>query len=369
MTGRGARRWWALAVVASAAVACGTVVPPSSPSPSTSAEPSAATSSGRPTQSASPGSTFFPLTPPDASPLPPATPPGSIPPPLDRSGFVGRIAYSHEGDVWTVRADGSAARQLTTDPEMDFDPSWSPDGERIAFRTHRDGNEEVYVMAADGSGQWNLSDAPGGDYSPAWSPDGTSIAFMSDRGGNANIWLMGPDGTGVRQLTDLPGISEYPTWSPDGRRLAFHCSLGQVLANGTADFEICVVDADGTNLRLLTDAPGESKVPAWSPDGRLISFETNRHGWPTLPELTPEGFDPEAFGDSELYVMDASGENERMILVNPEQDDGFPAWSRDGHLLFSRYGALLVTDATGAEPVEILDAFAGGQFPDWWQPA
>ena len=76
-----------------------------------------------------------------------------------------------------MNADGSERIRLTTDPDADFDPAWSPDGRRIAFRTHRDGNEEVYVMNADGSEQRNASRSPGGDYSPAWSPDGKWIAF------------------------------------------------------------------------------------------------------------------------------------------------------------------------------------------------
>ena len=136
-------------------------------------------------------------------------------------------------------------------------------------------------MNADGSEQRNASRSPGGDYSPAWSPDGRWIAFMSDRSGSPNVWLMRADGTAPKQLTDLPGISEYPSWSPDGARLAFHCTSGRVLESGVGGFEICVVDREGSNLEQITDAPGESKLPAWSPDGAWIAFQSDRNGWPS----------------------------------------------------------------------------------------
>src|SRR5688572_10768509 len=109
--------------------------------------------------------------------------------PGEVNSLTGKIVYSTEGDVYVINADGSERTRLTDNPAEDFDPVWSPSGTQIAFRSHRDGNEEVYVMNSDGSNQLNISNAPGGDYSPAWSPDERWIAFMSDRnGGNPNVW-------------------------------------------------------------------------------------------------------------------------------------------------------------------------------------
>ncbi|HET9909496.1 MAG TPA: hypothetical protein VFQ23_22810 [Anaerolineales bacterium] len=285
------------------------------------------------------------------------------------NSLAGKIVFSAEGDVYVINADGSGRTRLTTNREEDFDPVWSPDGTQIAFRSHRDGNEEVYVMNADGSNQLNISNAPRGDYSPAWSPDGVWIAFMSDRnGGNPNVWVMEPDGSNPRQVTDMPGISEYPSWSPDSARIAFHCTFGRILSNGTGDFEICVVNVDGTDLIQLTDTDGENKLPAWSPDGSKIAFQSNRDGWPTLPDYEPPGYDPREFGDDEIYLMNADGTDQTNITNNPREDEEFPAWSRDGHLVFSRYGCLIAITADGTGPTPIGSCEEGGHFPDWYQP-
>ena len=271
-------------------------------------------------------------------------------PTMDVGTLTGKLAYSHEGDIYSMSADGTRVTRLTADPALDMDPSWSPDGTRLAFRSHRDGNEEVYLMNADGSLQVNLSQAPaGGDYSPAWSPDGQWIAFMSDRRGKPDVWVMRPDGSEVRQVSDLPGISEYPSWSPDSLRLAFHCTGGRVLSGGTGDFEICVIRLDGTGLLQLTDAAGESKLPAWSSDGGWIAFQSNRDGWPTLPEFVPPGYDAERFGDFEVYRMLADGSEPQNLTDHAEEDDTFPAWSRHGDLVFSRYGCLMVIPGGGGE--------------------
>ena len=287
---------------------------------------------------------------------------------IDINSLIGKIVYSSEGDVYVINADGSERTRLTNNPAEDFDPVWSPDGTQIAFRSHRDGDEEVYLMNADGSNQINLSNASGTDYSPAWSPDGQWIAFQSDRTGNANIWIVKPDGSGLHQVTDIPGISEYPSWSPDSSRIAFHCTFGRRLSNGTGDFEICVVNMDGTDLIQLTDTEGENKLAAWSPDGNKLAFQSNRDGWPTLPDYQPLGYDPGEFGDDEIYLMNIDGSGQTNLTNNPREDDEFPAWSRDGHLVFSRYGCLMVMNADGSGLAPIGLCEDGGHFPDWYQP-
>src|ERR687888_1213770 len=99
-------------------------------------------------------------------------------PPRAAHGRAGRIVFSTTEDVYVVNGDGTGLRQLTTGPAQEFDPSWSPDGRRVAYRVDPGlGASDVYVMNADGSGQRRIA----GGISPAWSPDGALIAYGDDQ--------------------------------------------------------------------------------------------------------------------------------------------------------------------------------------------
>jgi TolB protein len=113
-------------------------------------------------------------------------------------------------DVYVVDANGTSLRRLTTSPGDDFDPSWSPDGTRIAFRRERSGEPEIWIMNADGTQQRRLTDG----LSPAWSPDGSLVAFAGPSGSSGIITVIRPDGTRRRTLPHTEG-GEYPS----GRRM------------------------------------------------------------------------------------------------------------------------------------------------------
>lgn len=264
-------------------------------------------------------------------------------PPIALAGLAGRLAFSFDTGIWVSSADGSGARQLTTDGG--FDPSWSPDGRSIAYRLlteHDDG--EIWVVHSDGTGAHDLVNDPGfSDWGPAWSPDGRSIAFNSNRAGVLAIWLMDADGSNQRQVS--AGHGEYPSWSPDGKRLVYA---------GGSYYDIRMVDVDGSHDHALTSRPAYDMAPAWSPDGTTIAYETQADYFPSVSE-------PGMGTEMEIHVISPDGSADRR-LTSDRVEDYFPAWSSDGRaLIWSRHGQLVVAHPDGSG----LTADRPGNFPDW----
>jgi hypothetical protein len=127
---------------------------------------------------------------------------------------AGRIAYSHaaagEAHIWTMAANGSDKRQITTGAVYDDEPAWSPDGARLAFQRFGD----IWLAFATGGAPWPLVQLYFGQFAPAWSPDGLLVAFTSkDAAGTFQIFTVRADGTGVAQRTHdsaAPGAALAP---------------------------------------------------------------------------------------------------------------------------------------------------------------
>jgi Tol biopolymer transport system component len=250
----------------------------------------------------------------------------------DRSSLRGRIAFDNFDDVWTIDVDGTDLTRLTNSPEPDFDPSWSPDGTQIAFRSERSGEPEIWVMNADGTGQRRLAEG----LSPAWSPDGSLIAFA----GRAGLSVIGPDGTGLRVLPNTEG-GEYPSWSPDGSQIAFNSNL-------TGDHVMYIAQADGSKVLDLSRV-GEGWQVAWSPDGRSILFTSHRdhldnytdvylmrpdgsavhrltHALAYTPAWSPDG-DSIVVSAPDLLIMDADGSNVRALHTPGVGETSLADWT------------------------------------------
>ena len=160
--------------------------------------------------------------------------------------------------------------QLTYNEAEDSVPEWSPDGEKIAYASTRDGNWDIYVMDVEdaldttkGIVLQHLTNHESDDLSPVWSPDGSQIAFASKRDGDWDIYVMDADGTHLSQLTNSPDTETKPSWSPNGTRIAFDSGAGY-------NRDIFIMDSDGSNLEFVVRADGG--WPAWSPDGTRIAF-------------------------------------------------------------------------------------------------
>jgi Tol biopolymer transport system component len=183
-----------------------------------------------------------------------------------------QLAFAQDGKVVVVYADGSGLMTLGEGSA----PAWSDDGSEIAYNNVADG---IDIRSADGAGAVRslVADDGAGDVSkwdPSWSPDGLRVAYTQGQGElSGQIWLIRTDGTGAHALTHSTGeVDSVPAWSPDGRWVAFQRYVA--CSGGTCRNAVYAIRANGTGIRRVV-LNGAS--PAWSPDGSRIAF-TRRIG-------------------------------------------------------------------------------------------
>ena len=182
-----------------------------------------------------------------------------------------RIAFaSNRGDgryqIYVMDADGSNPKKLTN-TLINTDPSWSPDGQKIAFTSSPDGiGTHIAIMNADGRKK-PLKLINGQE--PSWSPDGDRLAFISRRDRQDEIYVIGVDGAGLKRVTHDLAAKGDPLWSPDGGRIAYWSDHDKFT-------QIYVVGADGKNRVRLTRNQAHNMWPAWSPDGETIAYVSTK---------------------------------------------------------------------------------------------
>jgi TolB protein len=230
-------------------------------------------------------------------------------------------------NLFVMRADGSGQTPLVRGSSA----TWSPNGRQIAFHASASGkgrpiktdpgaatsDNDIFVLNVGDFLQHraqpkNLTNSPDAiDDDPDWSPDGRTIVFTSHAASDnpinsatAELYAIDADGTGKpTRLTNNNEEERAPSWSPDGKRIVYCCR------KDGPDFEICVMNADGSGQVRLTDNDIGELTPSWSPDGRRIVFH-RRVG---------------ARGHFQLFVINADGTGEKQLTFPPGLN-GFPNW-------------------------------------------
>lgn len=267
----------------------------------------------------------------------------------------GRIVFASDADgdwdVWTMNADGSDPVNLTSEGEppegwQDTQPSWSPDGTRIAFTSTRSGGDDtdIFVMNEDGSSIAPVTDNVDPDFGPDWSPDGSRLVFTSERSSEGesdwDIYVVGADGTNEENISAAyeaqPGqfqwLDKDPDWSPVSNSIVFASARAVEGSPEGAYWRIVTTDPDGSNQTVVSDPndpgndpfpddiPNFDEFPEWSPDGQWIAFATHQQ--------------PEQQWD--IQIVRSDGTDQQNVLPDEQFEDLAPTWSPSGtEILFT----------------------------------
>jgi Tol biopolymer transport system component len=210
-------------------------------------------------------------------------------------------------DIFVARTDGTELKKITDNPKYDAEPIVSPNGRRIVFGSQRDGDFDIYIMNADGSDVRRLTHTVGYDGGPWFSPDGQKIvwrAWYPKTEGEAaqwkdcmekdyivpfplDIWVMNVDGSGKIRLTQNGATNWAPSWHPDGKRIIFSSNIDDWREDLKAfghNFELYLINLDGTGLKRITFNTVFDSFPMFSHDGKKLVFASNRN--PEKPRAT-----------------------------------------------------------------------------------
>ena len=261
---------------------------------------------------------------------------------LSKLAFVGTATGDKE--IYVSDYDGHNVQQITSDKSIALFPRWSPSGDKIVFNSYKDGGAMLYLRDMGSGEVRRISARKGLNIGASWAPDRKRIALTLSHGGNPDIYIIDFNGKIIDHPTDHWGIDVSPSFSTDGNKIVFvsnrsgspqiyvqdliqgrgerltfegkyntspvWSSLNQIAFSGmnNGHFDIYTIDADGGNLRSLTENQGNNEDPCWSLDGKYIVFSSNREG----------GY--------HLYIMNSNGQNQRRItFLNGEQTS--PSWS------------------------------------------
>ena len=223
----------------------------------------------------------------------------------DWSGTGDAIAYiSYYSDapgIYYVDLDSSQKIPVYREGTLNLSPSFSPDGQRIAFAHSRSSNVDIYICSRDNcTDPTRITDSAGIDTNPSWSPDGNQIAFTSSRSGRPNIYVMDTKGGNVRRISFEGDYNDGATWNPNAPEIAY-------ASRENNRFRIAVTNLVDLSTRITAQGSESYEEPTFSPDGQRLAFTVRRGK------------------EAQIFVMNADGSNWRQLTH--EGTNSAPDWS------------------------------------------
>lgn len=291
-----------------------------------------------------------------------------------------------DSDVWMVSWDGTRTLRLTSSPEGEGNPRWSPDNRYLAFVSGRYESKggQIWLLDRAGGEAVRLTDLKGGVADYEWSPDGTRLviishdpdpeeskpdslknknpkpividryAFKRDYAGYLNrlrdhLYLFDVASKKAEQLTTGDFDDRMPRWSPDGKRIAFVSTREGKDPDRENNSDIYVIDAaPGATPQRLTSWKGDDSEPAWSPDGKWIAYLQGSE-----PQLS-------AYSQDQIAVIPSTGGSPRYLAPTLDRDVGELTWTPDGRTIRFVLGDdravhLATIPAEGGEVTRVLN--------------
>lgn len=284
-------------------------------------------------------------------------------------GLTGTLAFQSDvrttsnpnrrNRLYTIDLANGHITTLTRDGDWnDEQPRWSPDGQRIAFKSDRGGSFNLYVMNADGTNVVRLTEHGANDHDPSWLPDGRSLVFSSERDRGPGrldlyrLWLA--DGAVERLTTYFDGYAFMPTVSPDGNWVAFVATTFPMdggYANQVHALELT------TRMTWPFDATAAGCWPNWSPDAQSIAHVS----------LLQE--------PSQIQVVSSFGVDPQPTPIEPGRWHYYPDWSPDSRLLAlstspehhegEDWDLVILDPSRAAAPQRLTSGAGNDRLPDW----
>jgi TolB protein len=241
-----------------------------------------------------------------------------------------RIAYVNNGTLQIIDSDGQQTRSITTGKGA-LSPAWSPTGESVVFTVLGNNGTQVEELDVRTGRTRRISQIRAGlNITPIYQPDGSGILYAQGTGNGTDLIFASLDSSEPRRITVGRGTDNTsPSYSPDGRQIAF-------ISGKSGQPQVYIMDADGSNIQLLTPYTAGTRSyrasPDWSPDGRAIAYEQQN-------------------GRFQIWMIDLRDRAPKQLTSEGENED--PSWAPDGRHL------VVTSSRSGDKQLWVLDTESG----------
>jgi TolB protein len=230
--------------------------------------------------------------------------------------YVSSARAGGNTEIWSMSWDGTDQKQMTRLDSLTLQPAISPDGERLAFTTYKQGRPRIMMVSPEtGRNIPFLNQDASMNATPSWTPDSARILYSSTASnGLAQIYSAGKDGRGFTRVSHREAIEVEPKANPKNPDVLLFVA-------GPGGQQIYQMNAQGAQVQRVTNGEGEASNPSWHPDGQHFAFSWTR------------GY---AKGDFNIFVADISNPMDFVQLTHSEGRNENPSWAPDGrHLVFA----------------------------------